>query len=333
MRIKARRCFVPLSPSDWVAKVFLTCDNRIAVQFRQGQHVKKVLPHGPGAYLGHGGVPNGCCLYPNTQGELAETLYDMAQIWSYAGEWVHHFLYKKFGYQLTAPPAQCGNCNTSCVLTADKNPANVGDTVIFTATITNSDGSPTRGAAPEGAVTFRVDGAEIGTQTIAPNDPPSTNAASVTQTWVATEGTHTITAAYNPSDGFSSTNCEMSLTVGGVTVPCCPSLSIPATLHATISGSGGLDGTYALTWRGEDPTDPENAWTCRQNLGSCVSTPGDPDTLNFLCTITPAWELAVRGPFIYGPTHVSCDPFEVVFEGVNLSACGGGADCTVTVTT
>jgi hypothetical protein len=110
MQIMARRCFVPISPSDWVAKVFLTCDNMIAVQFKHGEKVKKVLPHGPGAYLGHGGVPQVCCLYPGTQGELAVTLYELAQVWSYAGEWVHTFLYKKFGYQLVAPPAECGNC-------------------------------------------------------------------------------------------------------------------------------------------------------------------------------------------------------------------------------
>lgn len=215
MQIKARRCFVPPSPSDWVAQVFLTCDNKIAVQFKHGQHVKRVLPHGPGAYLGHGGVPQVCCLYPGTQGALAETLYELAQVWSYAGEWVHTFLYKKFGYQLIAPPVPCGNCDTSCSLTASENPANAGDLVVFTATITNLDGSALLGAAPEGSVTFSVDGSPIGTQTLPQNEPPSTNAGSVTQSWLATVGTHFITATYVPAGGFAGTSCSLSLNVGG----------------------------------------------------------------------------------------------------------------------
>jgi|GEM_PF-3383764 hypothetical protein len=256
MSIKARRCFVPLSPSRWVAKVYLTCDNQIAVEYRHGQHVQKILPQGPGAYAGTGGAPSVCCLYPGTQGELAETLYDLAQTWSYAGEWVHAFLYKKFGYLLVSPPAECGNCTTICALSfAPANPTD-GQAVTITATITNIDGSPTKGEAPEGTVTISVDGTILCTQTLPEDEPDSTNSQSVRCTWTASctpSSTHTIAAVFTPAaPDFASSNCSAEVTVSGCGgTPCCPN-GLPATLHLTIAGSGscGLDGTYPLTWNG-----------------------------------------------------------------------------------
>src|SRR6516164_4518285 len=185
MRIKARKCFVALSPSRWVARVFLTCDNMLAVEYRRGQHVKKIAPHGPGAYLGTGGVPHVCCLYPGTQGALAETLYELAQAWSYGGEWVHRFLYKKFGYQLVAPPAECGGCSTQCTLAIDPANPSMGQTVTITCTVTNTDGSATKGDAPQGTVTFSVDGASLGTQTLPENEPDTRNWQQVSATWIA----------------------------------------------------------------------------------------------------------------------------------------------------
>jgi hypothetical protein len=257
MQIKARRCFVPQSPSRWVAKVYLTCDNMIAVQYHRGQHVRKVLPHGPGAYRGTGGVPSVCCLYPGTQGDLAEYLYKLAEVWSYGGEWVHAFLYKTFGYKFVSPPAACGDCNTTCSLSlSPANPTN-GQAVTITVTITNTDGSPTKGEAPEGTVTISVDGTVLCTQTLPEDDPDSTNAASVSCTWTATctpGATHTIAATYTPSEtDFASSSGTTGVTVSGCggQTPCCPG-GLPATLHLTIAGSGpcGIDGTYPITWNG-----------------------------------------------------------------------------------
>lgn len=259
MRIKARKCFFALSPSRWVSRVFLTCDNMLAVEYRHGQHVKKVAPHGPGAYLGQGGVPHVCCLYPGIQGDLAETLYELAQAWSYGGEWVHHFLYKKFGYQLVAPPAECGGCNTLCSL--EINPANpsVGQSVTITCKVTNTDGSPNKGAAPQGTVAFSVDGASLGTQTLPDNEPDTQNWQQVSTTWAAScepGATHTIEAVYTPSvPDFAPASASGSVTVsgcGGVVVPCCPNVQLPKTVYATLSNPVGgctcLVGTYALNW-------------------------------------------------------------------------------------
>lgn len=86
MAKKARRCYKALSPSDWVHQVFLTCDNMLAVQFNRHMKEHSVKPKGPGAFLGHGGVPGPCCLYPATQGQLAEELFDLGLVWSFAGE-------------------------------------------------------------------------------------------------------------------------------------------------------------------------------------------------------------------------------------------------------
>ncbi len=263
--IKARKCFVPRSPSDWVAKVFLTCDNVLAVQFKRGQKVRKILPHGPGAYLGSGGAPSACCLYPGTQGALAERLYDLAQTWAYAGEWVHAFLYKKFGYRLVQPPAQCGGCHTSCSLSLSPAAPTLGQVVAISCTVTNSDGSATKGDAPKGTVAFIVDGASIGTAALPDNEPDTANAATATIDWTATSGTHTIVATYNPADAdFAATTCSTTLTVGGggISTTCCPSNLIPATLYLTISNVSGcacMAGTYALIYAGNGQVWASNA--------------------------------------------------------------------------
>ncbi len=254
--IKARKCFVPPSPSDWVAKVFLTCDNMLAVQFKHGQKVKKILDRGPGAYLGYGGAPSVCCLYPGTQGERAETLYELAHVWPFAGEWVHAFLYKKFGYVLVSPPRLCGGCNTSCSLSINPaNPTN-GQAVTIYCTVTNTDGSPTKGAVPQGSVAFSVDGTEMGSVSLPDSNPYEQNAETVNIGWTATctpSPIHAISAVFTPADSeFTSTNCSMNVTVSGCGVPtsCCPN-ELPSTLHATISnvsGCSSLAGTYPLTW-------------------------------------------------------------------------------------
>ncbi|HTU90067.1 MAG TPA: hypothetical protein VMF69_08215 [Gemmataceae bacterium] len=256
MPIKARKCFVPISPSRWVAKVYLTCDNNIAVEFQHGQHVKKILPHGPGAYLGTGGVPSVCCLYPGTQGDVAENLYDLAEVWTYIGEWVHAFLYKKFGYVLVAPPAGCGNCNTSCSITLNPASPTNGQAVTITVTVTNTDGSATKGAAPQGAVTIDVDGTQLCQQTLPSSNEASQNWQSISCNWTAScnpTNTHTIAATFTPADSdFASTNCSTAVVVSGcATTTCCPD-GLPTTLHLTIAGSGGcgIDGTYPLTWTG-----------------------------------------------------------------------------------
>jgi len=340
MQIKARRCFVPPSPSRWVAQVYLTCDNMIAVEFRHGQHVKKVLPYGPGAYRGTGGYPSVCCLYPGTQGELAETLYKLAEAWSYGGEWVHAFLYKKFSYVRVAPPDVCGGCSTSCSLRLDPANPTDGQTVTITCTITNTDGSPTKGDAPEGTVTISVDGNAICTQTLPEDEPDSKNYQTVACGWSATcvgGNTHTIEAVYTPSaPDFAPTRCSASVTVNDC--KCCPN-GEPATLHATISNiqsSGsepclGFGGTYPLNY-----SSGQGVWIYTGPLLEITLQCGTSVNPTWVIGVSCLAEGVVTGRASGGPQSQNCDPFQVVYTGLSLGPCnccpdGGTFDVTVTL--
>jgi hypothetical protein len=63
-------------------------------------------------------VPSVCCLYPRTAGARGRRLYELAQVWSYAGEFVHRFLYRIEPYVLVGPPVLpclgCGIQTTCC---------------------------------------------------------------------------------------------------------------------------------------------------------------------------------------------------------------------------
>lgn len=326
--IKARKCFVPRSPSDWVAKVFLTCDNMLAVQFKHGQKVEKILDHGPGAYLGYGGVPAVCCLYPGTQGEWAETLYELAQVWPFAGEWVHAFLYKKFGYVLVSPPRVCGGCNTACSIAVNPAAPTNGQAATITCTVTNTDGSPTKGAVPQGTVAFSVDGTEIGSVSLPDSNPDGQNYETASIGWTATSGTHTLEAVYTPSTpDFASTNCTTTVTVGGVTTSCCPN-ALPETLHATISnvsGCGNLAGTYPLTW---------NVSTQRWEYGNESLT-----YIGFYCNPSidgPVWYVTIDctgspdAPML--ASSVDCSTINFAFYNYppNTTCCVGSVNITIT---
>ncbi len=346
MQIKARKCFVPISPSRWVAKVYLTCDNKIAVEYWHGQHVQKVAPQGPGAYQGVGGIPSVCCLYPGTQGDLAERLYKLAQVWSYSGEWVHAFLYKKFGYLLVSPPEECGNCNTTCSLSlTPANPTN-GQTVTITATVTNTDGSPTKGEAPEGTVTITVDGTVLCTQTLPDDEPDSKNYQTVSCSWTATctpAATHTIAAMFTPSQSdFATSSTTTGITVSGCgQTPCCPD-GLPTTLHLTIAGSGacGIDGTYALTWN-------SNGWYGTLSNGCAIQFFCNNSTVPASCGFTlvvwtgPAgdctlcYEVSTCGSSSGTWESTSCSPPNWTSNPTNTIAAtcactGNGATFTVT---
>lgn len=347
MPIKARKCFVPFSPSRWVSKVFLTCDNMLAVQFRRRQRVKKVLPHGPGAYLGQGGVPHVTCLYPGTQGELAETLYELAQVWSYGGEWVHAFLYKKFGYKLVAPPDPCGGCTTTCSLNLDPADPLEGQTVTITCTIVNIDGSPSKGDAPAGTVTFYVDGVAIGSCTLPSEpEPDAQNSARCSIGWAAScqpQDTHSIEAVYTPSEpDFASTSCGTSLTVQcGVPCSTCPvGVKLPKTLYATISDAGGCScvaGTYPLLWN-----DVIEGWIYENPNGPCAWSPfGFPQMLplEIILQCRDGGFLLVLSCGAVGGAYVSlkweCDPFYAEFTNCRqgpppYSCCDGTVNVSIT---
>ena len=114
---------------------------------------------------------------------------------------------------------------------------------------------------------------------------------------------------------------------GTITTTCCPNDLVPATLHATFTNAGPLDGSYALS---NDPTNPEPTWQTG-NVFDCL---GIPQPLVFACTaVATAWVIAI-GIHGYGTSAgSSCSPFVQRFTGVDLTGCGGPTGATITVTT
>ena len=314
--IKVKKCFFPLS--SWVYAVVLTCDDRLAVWFDRGVHHH----HG----IAFAGVPGVCCLYPNSNRHL----YDLAVVWYSEGKFVHQFLYKKRGYQIVQPPPfPCAGCLTTCTLTSNNNPATVGASVSFTATIVNGDGT----ATPEGVVTFNVDGSDVCVGVVVSG---SGNTATATCSWACTgAGGHLVTATFSSTaaQGFQASSNTLTQTcqAQGITTTCCPANPTPQVLHATVTGGGGCNGSYEMDYDGS-----LGEWSTSATIGTCVANPGA-GTLVLSCPPSNAWQLATNepglAPALYAPSSVSCaSPFQLVFSNVDLTGCGGTASATVSVT-
>lgn len=86
---------------------------------------------------------------------------------------------------------------TMTAVTSSENPSRVGDRVIFTATVTNSNGN---NAAPTGTVQFMVDGSNYGSPVPLITGGNGVSTAELQRDDLA-EGNHTIRANYQNSDG------------------------------------------------------------------------------------------------------------------------------------
>ena len=87
--VVAAKC-VPVR-SSWVGQFILTCDDELAVQFRNGV----------------------CCLYPGTNAAL----FRIAISWPSPGKFVHLFLYKRLPYRLIKPPCPAQPCGGGGTIT------------------------------------------------------------------------------------------------------------------------------------------------------------------------------------------------------------------------
>jgi hypothetical protein len=106
-------------------------------------------------------------------------------------------------------------------------------------------------------------------------------------------------------------------------------------IHATLTGYGACNGTYTLTW---DPNFP--GWHTSVPVGTCPagSSPWDAahaPALFINCTNVsgPVWNIFVQDNFATSISATgTCSPLNIVFNGVDLSACGCGGVGTVTIT-
>jgi len=154
---------------------------------------------------------------------------------------------------------------TTTTLSSSENPSVYGQAVDFTATV-----SPTSGAGtPTGTVTFVVGVTQIGTATL-----DSSGTATVTTTSALAAGSHTVTATYVASDGFTGSRDSLTQAVSkaDATIVVTPySVIYDGNAHtATGTATGvngetlsGLDlsgtahtnaGTYSDTWTFADTT-------------------------------------------------------------------------------
>jgi hypothetical protein len=198
------KAFTAFSPSHWVHAIGLNCDGAIWVWFNHGQRIILRLDRGPGRYVGIGGAPAVCCLYPNTAGGLGQKLYQFAQAWAFAGEFEHSFLYRTQAYRIIAPPTlPCAGCGDAVGLTSSANPTTPGTAVTFTCTVANTSGA----LEPTGGVTFSINGTAVGTVAL------SGGQAALTHTFTA-RGSYTVVAQYTADPGWQSGQAVLTEVVG-----------------------------------------------------------------------------------------------------------------------
>lgn len=314
-----RNCYIPAtSPSRWVYGIYETCNGEIGVYFQHGEHIVTRLARGPGRYIGIGGAPSVFCVYPGTgQGlnGLGHKLYELAIVWPYAGEFVHHFLYRVWPYVIKAPPQMPCGCHTQVSITSSENPSNFGDLVTFSATVTDTDGS----LPPDGIVQF-YDGATLlgAGSTLSDSGNTATSAFSISTLSV---GTHTITAVFASTTGFITSQASLTQVVNGsIASSCCPSNPFPLTMHVTLTDAGGcscLAGSYVVIWNGTN-------WSY-----SGVACTGKTLTI----TVSPPCALSVtcggESPtFLPQRALHDCSPLHISYEqepGHNFSVCCGGS--------
>jgi hypothetical protein len=272
--------------SAWVFAVYLTCDNKLMIQFKNRHR-----------------VPTVCCLYPAVP---AEVYYELLLVWQSKGRFVWHQLPYKQPYKLVAPPVlPCLGCLTQLVVTSSLNPSAVGQAVTFTATITNLSGA----AVPDaGNVEWFVDNVDVG-----PGTPLVVGPASASSTYTTsslTAGSRAVKALFTGARGWQNCQGSMVQVVGSTAhVPCCPNVNLPSTLHASIlpdpvASCGCLACTIPLTFDANT-----QHWT-----GSLLCACGGIWSVDLSCQI-PFVNLVFNCTLLYNaasamrlPQSASCSP-------------------------
>jgi hypothetical protein len=229
-------------------------------------------------------------------------------------------------YRIVKPPViPCPGCTTSCTLSSSANPSNQGDSVTFTCTVSNSDGS----AVPQGNVSFTVDGSEVCNVAL---DAHGQAACSHT---FSTAGTFTVEGTYQPNRGWVQTTCQLSQVVNssGITTACCPSDPTPTRLFVTFSnGTGSCTCLNGFTVEIDhdaglgDWHHDSIAWPCNGQTGSFTLT----------CSLG-TWSATMSGcqSGIFPMPSLTCNPFSLSWSSVPIGSplspcCNGNVDITIT---
>ena len=140
---------------------------------------------------------------------------------------------------------------SATTLTSSLNPANAGQTVTFTATVTGASFS---GLPPAGSVSFSDGTTVLGTAPLVSGSGGASTAAFSISTLAV--GTHSITAAYVPVAGYATSAATLTQTINPAPVDFTITLASPSvtlqtyqtsTTTVTLASLGGFADTLGLT--------------------------------------------------------------------------------------
>lgn len=129
-----------------------------------------------------------------------------------------------------------------------------------------------------------------------------------------------------PSSSVSAISTSAtSRTSGTIATACCAGVLLPATLTATITSGGALDGSYPMSWNGITLQ-----WSYMGDLGTCAGPATD--RIVFKCTLGFLHLTTVGSVNIYNPFSIDCVTPDFLFVNVDLSGCGGTSNAQVEIT-
>lgn len=158
---------------------------------------------------------------------------------------------------------------TATALTVSPNPASVGQSVTFTATVTPASGT----AVPTGSVAFMNGTTQLGTGTLDTSGKASYSASNLAA------GTYSVTAVYAGDTNFSgSTSSAVSLTVNSATNPADFTFGASA---SSLTVTKGQSGTLTMT------VTPQNGFSQSVSF-ACSGLPSESTCSFSPATVTPS---------------------------------------------
>jgi hypothetical protein len=195
-------------------------------------------------------------------------------------------------------PGTISACSTTEILTSSLNPSPFGHPVTFTASLSSPNGIPT------GSVLFMDGSTNLGTQTV------SSAGTSTFSTGQLAVGSHSITAAYQPTGTFNAISAALTQVVTGIptstTITHCPSSTVIlqqsfTLLFSVTSASGVPTGSLSFV----DNTTSEGPIPLNNGSASFLYIPTTAGPHTLTATYTPTGAFA--------PSSATCN-FTVVLN-------------------